>query len=130
MEYPVTLLLPENLYRQAAALAHAQQTTIGEILVKQLSIAQPLLRQSELDPEQTQLQREVEAYKVLHPHLLAHYPGQWVGIYAGQLLDHDLDEDALLARLDQRWPNALVLVRRVEVEADREIYIPSFRLVA
>jgi len=129
MEYPVTLLLPENIYRYAEALANAHQTSIGEILVKQLA-AQPFTFQGELDPEQAQLQREVEAYKVLHPHLLAHYPGQWVGIHAGQLLDHDEDEDALLARLEQNWPETLVLVRRVEAEPDREIYIPSFQLVA
>lgn len=79
---------------------------------------------------QTMLQREVAAYTALHPYLLAHHPGEWVAIDQGQLLDHDPDEAVLMARLQATYPQRLPLVRQVEQEADRELSMPSFRLVA
>ena len=83
-----------------------------------------------LDTEQELLQKEAEAYLAMHQKLLADYAGQWVAVHQGQLLDHDEDENALMERLEQRHPEVLFLVRQVEVEAEREIYVPSFRLAA
>ncbi|MCB0097588.1 MAG: hypothetical protein KDE46_17780 [Caldilineaceae bacterium] len=82
------------------------------------------------DPEQLQLQQEAAAYKTMHPQLRAQFPDQWVAIYQGHLIDHDADEDALIERLDQAYPGGLILVRQVEAEPERDIYIPSFRLAA
>lgn len=81
------------------------------------------------EPEQAQLQKEVAAYQAMHPHLCAHHVGEWVAIYAGKLLDHDAAETALMARLNAQHPTKLILVRRVEMEPERELYVPSFQLV-
>jgi len=86
--------------------------------------------QDAIDPQQRQLQQEVYAYKALHPQLLAQHRGEWVAILDGRLIDHDLDEAGLMARLAEQHPDALPLVRLVEDEADRELSMPSFRLVA
>ena len=83
-----------------------------------------------VDPVQRRLQQEVKAYQAMHAHLLVQYRGEWVAIYEGQLLDHDPDEAILIQRLAAHHPDALPLVRQVEEAADRELYIPSFRLVA
>jgi hypothetical protein len=45
--------------------------------------------------------------------LLREYPGEYVAIYGGQLVDHDLDRVALLNRIDKKHPNVFVLIRPV-----------------
>ncbi len=82
-----------------------------------------------VDPVQIQLQQEVDAYTAMHPHLLAHHRREWVAIYQGQLLDHDPDESVLMDRLTVNHSQILPLIRQVEDEADRELSMPSFRLV-
>ncbi|MEZ4622947.1 MAG: hypothetical protein R2867_46650 [Caldilineaceae bacterium] len=86
--------------------------------------------QDSIDSQQFQLQQEVEAYKMLHPQFLAQHRGEWVAILHGQLIDHDPNEAVLMARLTEQHPNTLPLVRLVEDEVDRELSMPSFRLVA
>lgn len=83
----------------------------------------------EEEPEQVALQKEVAAYQIMHPHLCTHHAGEWVAIYAGKLLDHDAEETALMARLNAQHPTKLILVRRVDMEPERELYVPSFQLV-
>jgi hypothetical protein len=41
MEYPVTLMVREPIYRQAEAMAAASQKSIAEVLVEQLVTAPP-----------------------------------------------------------------------------------------
>lgn len=85
---------------------------------------------ADVDSVQRQLQQEVEAYKTMHVHLLQHYRGEWVAVHHGQLLDHDPDEDILMQRLAVHHSQLLPLIRQVEDEADRELSMPSLRLVA
>lgn len=99
------------------------------MLLKRLLDDPPLNTDEQVDPEQVILEREVVAYKTLHSSLLKKYRGQWVAIHHGQLVDFDWDEDALLTRLGQAFPEETILVRQVEVEPDREIYVPSFRFL-
>ena len=87
-------------------------------------------RPDAIDSQQLQLQQEVEAYKTLHPQLLTQHRGEWVAILHGRLIDSDPNEADLIARLAEQYPAALPLVRLVEDEADRELFVPSFRLVA
>ena len=129
MAIPVTLLLPEPLYREAETIATARQKTVAQVLLERLLDDSPLRVSEQVDPEQAILEHEVAAYKTLHPFLLKKYREQWVAIHHGQLVDSDWNEDALLTRLGQAFPGATILVRQVEAEADREIYVPSFHFV-
>lgn len=129
MEIPVTLLLPERFYRHAETVAAATQKTIAQVLLERLMTDAPLTTDGEIDPEQAILAQEVVAYKALHPYLQKKYNDQWVAIHHSQLVDHDWNEEALMVRLGQAFPEETILVRRVEAEPDREIYIPSFRFV-
>ncbi len=65
--------------------------------------------------------REVNAYEALHPELVKQFLGQFVAIYQGELVDHDADEDALMKRRQRDYAGKVVLVRRVEIEASREL---------
>ncbi len=129
MEIPVTLLVPEPFYRQAETIATAGQKTVAQVLLEQLIADSPLTTDDLIDPEQAILAQEVVAYKALHPYLQKKYLGQWVAIHHNQLVDHDWDEEALIARLGEAFPEETILVRQVEAEPDREIYIPTFHFV-
>lgn len=73
-----------------------------------------------VEPSTGPLEREVEAmrqekaaYLAIPPELMAHYAGQYVAIYGGQLIDHDQDEIALLRRLEARYRHDVVLMKKV-----------------
>jgi hypothetical protein len=53
------------------------------------------------------------AYRAMHAELYARYPGQYVAVYQGQLVDHDPDGEALFERIDQRFPDEIVLMTQV-----------------
>lgn len=130
MEITITLKIPEDIYQRAERLAISSHKSTSQILVEQLAAAQAIPASPSDDPEQIQLQQEAAAYKTMHLQLRTQFPDQWVAIYQGHLIDHDADEDVLIERLAKEYPGCLVLVRQVEVEPDRDIYIPSFHLAA
>ena len=74
------------------------------------------------------IEREIEAFRQMHPNLLKRYFGQYVAIYQGQLVDHDQDRLALYLRIDNKFPDVPVLMRPVRSEVDRIITIRSPRL--
>ncbi|MEZ4863399.1 MAG: hypothetical protein R3C14_18925 [Caldilineaceae bacterium] len=75
------------------------------------------------DPRTDRLDREIIAFETMKADLLAHYLGEYVAIFQGAVIDHDLDKAALLNRLAQSYPDEVVLVRQV-----RRTPRPPFRL--
>lgn len=67
------------------------------------------------------IQREEDAFRVMHTELLGTYPDQYVAICRGQVMDHDPDQLALFRRVEERYPDAPVLIRQVTPEVE-EIY--------
>jgi hypothetical protein len=59
------------------------------------------------------MRREVAAFEALHATLWQQYPHQYVAIYQGAVLDHDVNELALVERLDEQYPGLVILVRQV-----------------
>lgn len=82
-----------------------------------------------VDPRRPAMLREVEAYHRLHPELLKKYKGQHVAIYQGQLVDHDTDVEALLLRTMARFPDEVVLMRKVEESPEVVLRFRSPRLL-
>ena len=70
---------------------------------------------------------EANAFLELHPTLLQNYRGHYVAIYQGQLVDHDTNKLALYARIEAKYPDDFVLMRRVEEQPEREIHFRSPR---
>lgn len=60
------------------------------------------------------MEQEVAAYESQHGALLTQYPGQYIALYQGKVIDHDPDQLNLLARIDQQYPAISVLIRKVE----------------
>ena len=79
-------------------------------------------------PHRAQMQREIAAYRSLHPKLVQSHLGHFVAIYQGQLVDADADPVALHQRISARYPGKVVLSRKVQVEADPVLQMRSPRL--
>lgn len=71
--------------------------------------------------------RERDAYLRLYHHLKEKYTGHYVAIYGGELVDHDLGEAALFARIDAQYPDEFVWITQVTDTAEREIHLYSAR---
>jgi hypothetical protein len=78
--------------------------------------------------EQAMTQEEA-AYENLHPELIQRYAGQYVAIWQEQLIDHDVDELVLLARIEGQYGNEVVLMKQVRPLPEPELRIRSPRLI-
>lgn len=80
-----------------------------------------------VSPQRATLLREAEAYRILHPLLVKTQLSCYVAVYQGKVVDQDEDEDALLERRRRHYPGQVVLIRRVELEAEPELHFRSPR---
>jgi hypothetical protein len=74
------------------------------------------------------MSREIAAYENMHSELITTHDGEFVAVFDGKLIDHDPDELALMRRIDTRYPNEVVLLKRVRPMPERELRILSPRL--
>lgn len=81
-----------------------------------------------VNPNRPAMQREEAAFQALLPELLTSYPDQYVALHGGQVVDSDADKVALVMRLDQAYPDTVVLVKKVTAEPERALRMPSPRL--
>ncbi|MCA9965012.1 MAG: hypothetical protein KC423_12235 [Anaerolineales bacterium] len=110
MQKQITITIPQSLYQRVHELANRRNLPVATLLETAVSLAEAQPH----DPATTALAQEEAAYRAQHPTLLANYPGQYVAIHQGQLIDHDPDELTLLHRLDATHPTQVVLMKRVE----------------
>ncbi len=80
--------------------------------------------------EDKALQREREAFTALHTTLLAQYPGEYVAIHGGALVDHDKDGLALSLRVHQRFSDEFVWIAPLKAQALEEWAVRSPRFEA
>lgn len=126
----ITVSLPDYAYRRIKRWAESRQQNVSDAIVDFL--AENLPEESwyipPAAPDQA-VEREKMAYLRLHPQLKTQYAGQYVAIYNGQLVDHDVDYGALFERIDDRYPDTFVWLTRVEDEPIGTIEFRSPRLV-
>jgi hypothetical protein len=91
-------------------------------------LADRAIRQFLRDEARRMMQQESDAFRRMHTDLLARYPNEYVAIHQGQLVDHDADQLALLARIEDRYPDIPVLIRQVLPEPDEKFTFRSPRL--
>lgn len=114
----MTVTIRDQVARQLTKVADEQALSPEQLVEKAI---RDLLR-AEADRV---LDREMEAFRHLHPILLQQYPQQFVGIRHGQLVDHDVDQLALYLRLDERYPDEIVLLKQV-CPSIEEVYAIRF----
>ena len=107
--------IPDTIYDRARRLALVQKREIDEIVTEILDKGLPEYGEQD---ERARRQQEIEAFRQLHPQLFAQYPGEYVAIYNSELVDHDIDRNALMKRIYQNYPDVFVLIRPVNNEPE------------
>lgn len=121
-----TLEIPAELYERIERLAAVRETPVAYVVQEVLSLA---VEQIEVTADEAKMDREDAAYQAMHAELFEKYAGQYVAIHNGELVDVDEDEMALYMRIDERFPDEVILLKRVMTLPEPDLYIPSFRLL-
>lgn len=108
MGVKVMIEVPEKLYDQAAALANATQREINEVLQEIVIRSFPPMYDG--GEEFDAMDQEVDAFEAMHTELWKAYPYQFVAVHGGQVVDHDSDEWELLSRIEQKYPDEVVMI--------------------
>lgn len=82
-----------------------------------------------VSPDREAMLQEQAAYQTMLPELLAQYKNQYVAIHQGKVVDHDTSQVALVIRLDDSHPDAVVLVQQVTEEPEKVLRMRSPRLL-
>ncbi|MEK7276782.1 MAG: hypothetical protein AAB427_05485 [Chloroflexota bacterium] len=68
----------------------------------------------------TQLLAEMERYRARHVELKTAYSGEYIGLYEGRVLDHDLEGGDLYARLRREHGDLPILIVQVTGNPEQE----------
>jgi hypothetical protein len=82
-----------------------------------------------ISPQHRQMSTEETAFESMKVDLIARHGGEFVALFQQQVIDHDQDELALLARIDQSYPNEIVLIRQVLETPEPPLLFRAPRLV-
>lgn len=119
MAIPITITVSDEVAEKIQQLANLRQQNIDTLFETLVNQAWP--NEEEEDDQPAELDEaptpEMQAYLALHPMLKEKYLGQYVAIYQGKLIDHDLDHEALYIRIDAEYPDEFVWISLVEEEA-------------
>ena len=126
MASTVTITIPEALHKRVEKLAASRAQSVPDLLADAVALAENETGQSE---QQKRMAREERAYRALHAELLESNQGAFVAIFQGKLVDSDRDELALLQRIDAKYPDEIVLIKRVESLPQRPLVVRSPRLL-
>lgn len=125
MSTPITL--PTQLYERVKQTAQNKQQSVDEYVSELIASA---LDENGIVPitNDEALAQEARAWDSLYPLLKEKYPGQYVAIHQGQVLDVDKDALTLNRRIQKNHPNKTIWVSRVEEKPFSEIFMRSPRL--
>lgn len=125
MSTEILLTVPDDIYDQVAQAADKLERNVADLLLETITCT---FAPPPIDPKRAQMNRNVAAYQALHAQLVKNYLGRYVAIYQGQLVDHDTDPIILLQRVRAKYPDQVVLRRKVEPVAEREITVRHPRI--
>lgn len=128
MAEQITISVSNKIYKRIAELASKKEQAVSDLVneVVEQAFVEP---EAPAHPKRAQMQKEVEAYKKLHPELVKSYLGQYVAIFDGQLIDFDSNPETLFMRVNESHPNKIVLQRRVQEEAETTIHFRSPKIL-
>lgn len=122
----IRLVLPDSVYSQVETVARRANRPVAEVVADAVASAFPPL---DVNQGRLAMQSEASAYQAMHAELWQHYPGQYVAIYQGAVVDHDKNEVKLLERVEQRYPEEVVLIRQVQATLPGDLVVRSPRFV-
>lgn len=125
MSTQVLLDLPDEVYTRVHSVAARTRRNVADVLMESITRSFLLLP---VDPGRSEMSRNVAAFNAMHTTLVTQYLNQTVAICDGEVVDSDIDPIALLQRVRSRFPSRVVLRRKVEPVAEREIIIRHPRI--
>ncbi len=118
----ITVTLDDQIERQLTKIAHDQAVTTDKVVEKAI--------RSYLQTEASQiLARESTAFRAMHEKLIAQYFGQYVAVHQGQVVDHDPKLGEIYTRMQERYPDEIILIKQVRPEIERVTTVRSPRIV-
>ncbi|MFT5196641.1 MAG: hypothetical protein ACI9EW_003102 [Cellvibrionaceae bacterium] len=130
----LTLNLPENIEKVVKEQAEKQgvslEAVIETVILDSLEKSAVEPDAPPVHPQREQMLKEVTAYKKLHAELVKGYLGNYVAIFQGQLVDSDQSPENLFLRVKEKFPNQVVLQRKVEDEPERVIHFRSPKIIS
>lgn len=115
-----TITLKPDLAEEIERLAGKEQTSTEALVEKAIRAYIAQFRREKIRVEK-------EAFNEQFEILLAKYPGQYVAIHNGQLIDHDPELRTLHLRVFDRLGHTPVLLKRVTTDPERELVFRSPR---
>ncbi len=128
----VTLPVPTEVYQRAQRIAQLSHRDVADVLVKSIQLDEIDFDLDQGDEDDADLARERAAYIDLHPQLLVQFPGEYVAIHHGGVVDHDVDGVALSQRVYKQFPDEFVWIAPIQSQAIEEWVIrsPRFESIA
>jgi hypothetical protein len=126
MDIQVMVTIPKYVFLQAHRVAEREQRSVDEVLNEALVVAFPTVH---IHPQRAQMEAEIAAFERQKPQLLAQYQGRYVAMRAGKVVDDDSDKVELAMRIDELFPEDVVLIKLVTAEPDQELVMRSPRLI-
>lgn len=122
----ITLKITTEFYERLERLAALREVSVAAVLLEELEVA---IGQMEISAEEAKMDFEEAEYRKQHTELFEQFAGQYVAIHNGQLVDSDPDEMALYFRIDERFPDEVVLLKQVRELPEPDLYFRSPRFV-
>jgi len=129
MTKTITLHLPDLIFEKAQSIAALQKLNLHDFLLDAIVLPEINLESlAETDDMANAAEREEQAFQELHPMLIEKYPGQFVAVMDGRLIDRDANQVALYQRVRQTYPERFVLIAQIQEMPDEVIVFRSPRI--
>ncbi len=115
-----TVTLDPVLYRWVEQAAQEAQSSPEEVMTE-------ALRRHLWELDRRKIAEESKAYRRQHAELRARYLGRYIAMHKGEIVDQDVDFQALWQRVRQRFGRTPVLVTQVGEEPETTIERRGFR---
>lgn len=124
MARQVNLTISNDLYDQAERIAQQYQRDVNEVLAEAIELSDDQEQIIDWTEPNEDMDREMAAYLAMHAELWKKYPGQYVAVNGGQLVDRDINLHALWQRIDAQYPDEFVWVSQVKEEPIQIFRVP------
>lgn len=115
------VVLPHKIYTPLQQVAREQGRHVD-------SIVEELVEGYLHEYRSQQLLEEMERFRTQHAQLKKAYLGQFIGLYNGEVLDHDEDGGQLYYRLYEKYGNLPILIVEVTESPEQEFTIRTPKL--
>ena len=131
----LTVHLSNDLHRRTKRIATHRNTTLSEVVrtalenyLEETEPAEATTLEMLEDPADEKMRREKACFAAQQPALQQRYPGEFVAIHEGRVIDHDPDLATLHRRVVKVVGAMPVLLKRVDAPVNRELTLRSPRL--